>query len=114
MGLFQNIIAMWSGTLGNIPAGWQLCDGTNGTPNLEGRFVRGSQGDYAIGDIGGSADHFHTFTSDGHSHVLETGEGLFWGEQIHLTSTTETDSGITVTEPNEPSYYTLAYIMRMP
>ena len=32
-------IIMWSGTLATIPAGWVLCDGTNGTPNLLDRFV---------------------------------------------------------------------------
>jgi hypothetical protein len=30
---------MWSGALANIPAGWVLCDGTNGTPNLLDRFI---------------------------------------------------------------------------
>lgn len=33
-----NTIAFWSGTLSNIPAGWVLCDGNNGTPNFLGRF----------------------------------------------------------------------------
>lgn len=34
-------IIMWSGALTEIPAGFALCDGTNGTPNLSGRFVVG-------------------------------------------------------------------------
>ncbi|MEM6297076.1 MAG: hypothetical protein AAF740_00130 [Bacteroidota bacterium] len=34
-------IIMWSGSIATIPANWQLCDGTNGTPNLRGRFVVG-------------------------------------------------------------------------
>lgn len=32
-------IIMWSGT--NVPDGWALCDGTNGTPDLRGRFIVG-------------------------------------------------------------------------
>jgi hypothetical protein len=32
-------IIMWSGALVDIPAGWQLCDGTNGTPDLQNRFI---------------------------------------------------------------------------
>lgn len=32
-------IIMWSGT--TPPAGWALCDGTNNTPDLRGRFVVG-------------------------------------------------------------------------
>lgn len=34
-------IIMWSGSTGSIPAGWALCDGTNGTPDLKGRFIVG-------------------------------------------------------------------------
>lgn len=30
-------IIMWSGA--SVPSGWQLCDGSNGTPNLTNRFV---------------------------------------------------------------------------
>jgi microcystin-dependent protein len=35
------VIVMWSGPSTAVPAGWALCDGTNGTPNLRGRFVVG-------------------------------------------------------------------------
>jgi microcystin-dependent protein len=34
-------IVMWSGSVTALPKGWALCDGTNGTPNLKGRFVVG-------------------------------------------------------------------------
>lgn len=30
------------GDLEKIPAGWHLCDGTNGTPDLTGRFLEGT------------------------------------------------------------------------
>lgn len=30
---------MWSGAIGNIPSGFALFDGTNGTPDLTDRFV---------------------------------------------------------------------------
>lgn len=33
-------IIMWSGA--TVPAGWALCDGQNGTPDLRGRFVIGA------------------------------------------------------------------------
>jgi hypothetical protein len=32
-------ILMWSGLTTTIPAGWALCDGLNGTPNMAGRIV---------------------------------------------------------------------------
>lgn len=34
-------IIMWSGAINDIPAGWALCNGDNGTPDLRGRFVVG-------------------------------------------------------------------------
>lgn len=34
------VIVAWSGLLTNIPSGWLLCDGENGTPNLLGRFLK--------------------------------------------------------------------------
>ena len=38
----QGGIIMWSGPVASIPAGWQLCDGSNGSPDLSGRFVLGA------------------------------------------------------------------------
>ena len=32
-------IIMWSGTIASIPAGWALCDGASGTPDLTDKFV---------------------------------------------------------------------------
>lgn len=51
-------IIAWSGTVAAIPACWQICDGTNGTPNLTGRFVvhadADAAGTYNVGDTGGA------------------------------------------------------------
>ncbi len=50
-------IIMWSGTVATIPTGWALCDGTNGTPNLTGKFIvhadADSSGTYNVGATGG-------------------------------------------------------------
>jgi microcystin-dependent protein len=52
-------ILMWSGE--TPPSGWALCDGTNGTPDLRGRFIVGydpSDSDYNdTGNTGGEKDH---------------------------------------------------------
>lgn len=51
-------IIMWAGAINEIPTGWKLCDGTNGTPDLRSRFVVGynsSEADYnAVGKVGGA------------------------------------------------------------
>ncbi len=63
------VIVMWSGI--NPPEGWALCDGTNGTPDLRGRFIVGyhstdsdyndpgnfSTGGTTSGDTGGEERH---------------------------------------------------------
>lgn len=54
----SGVIVMWSGTIANIPSGWYICDGNNGTPNLTDRFVIHADADAAgtnnVGDTGGS------------------------------------------------------------
>ena len=49
----SGMIMLWSGSIGSIPSGWYLCDGTNGTPDLRDRFVVGSGNTYAVGNTGG-------------------------------------------------------------
>ncbi|MBA7658499.1 hypothetical protein ES703_66455 [subsurface metagenome] len=69
---------MWSGLIVDIPNGWVLCDGENGTPDLRDRFVVGAPDGVNPGDIGGFADHDHDMTfdtdlqSDDHSHNFST------------------------------------------
>jgi microcystin-dependent protein len=71
---------MWGGLVSAIPAGWALCDGQGGRPDLRDRFIRGATGD--PGATGGSATHTHAdhagvvththtvaVTDPGHVHV---------------------------------------------
>jgi microcystin-dependent protein len=39
-GVPSGTIAIWTGSLGTIPNGWKLCDGTLGTPDLRNRFPK--------------------------------------------------------------------------
>lgn len=48
-----NMIVFWAGTSGSVPAGWHLCDGTNGTPDLRDQFIVGAGG--SLPSSGGSA-----------------------------------------------------------
>lgn len=47
------MIIPWYGKLSNIPDGFALCDGTNGTPDLRDRFLVGIGNSYSLGDTGG-------------------------------------------------------------
>jgi hypothetical protein len=59
----SGVIVMWSGTLANIPSGWALCDGTNGTPDLRDKFVMGVSAGQDPGTTGGSTTHSHSLTN---------------------------------------------------
>ena len=43
-------VIMWYGLKDNVPAGWAICDGTNGTPDLTNKFVVGGSGDVGPGN----------------------------------------------------------------
>ena len=67
-------IIMWSGATNNIPSGWALCDGNNGTPNLQDKFIVGAGSSYAVAATGGSANavviqHNHGINDPGHQHT---------------------------------------------
>ena len=69
----QGSIIPWYGSPGNIPNGFALCDGKNGTPDLRDRFLVGAGNAYKLGDIGGEnsvkleatqiGNHYHAFGS---------------------------------------------------
>lgn len=69
----SGVIVMWSGTLGTIPAGWSLCDGTGGTPDLRDKFIYGWSDGVDPGGTGGAATHTHTY-----SDLPEHGHGVSW------------------------------------
>jgi microcystin-dependent protein len=83
-------IIMWSGT--TIPTGWALCNGSNGTPNLQDRFIVGAGSDrYAVGATGGSANatlvsHNHTGTTGGvsvdHYHIFPGDDQLAFANGV--------------------------------
>lgn len=60
-------IKPWSTLYAAIPAGWQLCDGTNNTPDLRDRFIVGAGGSYTVGGSGGSVSAT-TSSAGGHNH----------------------------------------------
>lgn len=63
------MIVLWSGSVASIPAGWALCDGTGGTPNLVNKFVLGAGSAPVPGTNGGSFTATGTADVQGsHSH----------------------------------------------
>jgi len=105
-------ILIWSGAIVDIPIGFLLCDGNNGTPDLRDCFIVGAGDTYAVDATGGASSHDHDFTSDGHNHSLAGGADLTPTGAISATTTTDTDTGTTSEENHLPPYYALAYIMK--
>ena len=68
-GLPAGVIVMWSGPLDAIPAGWALCDGQAGTPDLRNRFVLGVGAAEYLGTTGGSRAHKHR--AGNHTHQID-------------------------------------------
>lgn len=104
----QGTIGMWSGTIASIPTGWQLCDGTNLTPDLRDQFVTGVASGQDPGDTGGTHQnnltvnnlpaHSHSssnLTHGGHTHEADTDHrpvATFW--LINSNPTTLAISGL--------------------
>lgn len=46
----KGIVVLWGGAIVDIPAGWGLCDGTGGKPDLRDRFIIGAGSTYSPDD----------------------------------------------------------------
>lgn len=108
------MVVLWSGAIVDIPAGWYLCDGTHGTPDLRDRFVIGAGSTYAPNATGGTTQHQHTGTTDGHYHTMPGGAAIDRGAVYDETVDIKTDTFTTDLAANLPPFYALAYIMLSP
>ncbi|MDB0603200.1 hypothetical protein PL373_19115 [Tenacibaculum maritimum] len=89
--LYIDKVDMFAGDLANIPAGWHLCDGQNGTADLRGKFIVGYNpadiDNDAVGKTGGEKEvtlteaqmpsHKHTGSTSSagnHKHNLSIGK----------------------------------------
>lgn len=138
--LLPGMIVLWSGAIANIPFGWALCDGTNGTPNLTDVFVLGAGGIYSVGASGVNTmedvEEFVLLEDNLPSHAHSISED---GEHTgHVTSYTSAAAGADISAYDRfdeagahdhggstgltgtalemditPPYYALAYIMKL-
>ena len=134
------IIVMWSGYAENVPEGWFICDGQNGTPDLRNRFIVGAGDKYTHGEMGGEDSitlnlnqvppHSHGVTDPGHSHSLShfrdssTDEDdcslkVYARDNNDTKSTSTGYTGISiknavggVPHENRPPYFALCFLMR--
>ena len=124
-------IIIWSGTIASIPASWQLCDGTNGTPDLRDKFVVGARQDFggismtsvsgSLTKTGGEARHTMTIAEmPPHTHSYRYFPAWYFSgsteigakggpDDNHQTGSTGGGQPFNVLPP----YYALCYIMKV-
>lgn len=136
--VYPGTIVMWSGNIANIPIGYLLCDGTNGTPDLRDKFIVGASTNskYKIGDKGGNDNvilsvdqlpsHNHTGTTSsngiGAGCSRTAGNGNFLvgnpdnkgncGNTNHIHTFTTDPTGNNKAIDIRPNYYALAFIIK--
>ena len=123
----RGIIVGWSGNTADIPDGWHICEGNNGTPDLRNKFIRGAPANTAAGNTGGANQHTHA----NHAALAHTGANV--EDHAHSTDGATgvaeeviTDFTHSVTQPanhaamshananNIPPYYELIWLMWAP
>ena len=129
----RGVITMWSGATNDLPSGWALCNGNNGTPDLRNRFIVGAGSSYGVGNTGGAdtvalttdqmPSHNHnnqggynydrllTARPDGHYTSKDTDTTVGEPDLIHSASIQP--AGGNKAHENRPPYYALAYIMKL-
>ena len=66
----KKMVAIWDGLLADIPVGWQICDGTDNTVNMLGKYLKCSNDLTEAGDTGGANTHTHA--AESHTHTLSS------------------------------------------
>lgn len=87
----------------SLPVGWAVCDGTKGTPDLRGVFLRGARGGRPVGSTGGASPSSEYLVGGiVNDRADRTGTGF---------KADGTLVGGTATVP-VPPYYSVVYIMK--
>ena len=116
-------IIMFNGQAADIPSGWAICDGTNGTPNLIDKFIKGSN---IAGSTGGASQvtlsvaqlppHRHKVSKGwyGRSDNANDRNVIRWDDSFDQNSQVWTgETGLGLPIDIIPPYYTLIYIMKV-
>lgn len=126
-GVPSRVVMDWYGRIDQVPDGWALCDGTNGTPDLRGKFTLGAGLSYEVGATGGEEKHTlttaempaHSHTANGFKSTFESSgikSATFFGTLTSggtVVSQTVGSSGGSQPHNNMPPYYVLAKIMKL-
>ena len=133
-------VMIWKGSYATIPDGFQLADGTNGTPDLRDRFLMGlastetddnllesggeTQHQHAMGAVTAATKHKHTVylnnssgavsvSSSGTTQLAGGGHNHSWSAET-ATADKHTHSGTYASSDHLPAYTKYYWIARIP
>lgn len=116
---------------------WHICDGTNGTPDLRERFIRGASNTYPVGSTGGTeyTEHqhqlpfgfdtekkFYTITDSNYNPVFGSNISIanFYNSGNNVYTNININNGnariafsSSAKLPTIPPFYALSYIMKL-
>lgn len=115
-------IMAWSGTADDVPEGWHICNGEDGTINLQDMFILGAGPNHAVGTTGGSEEvvlsieqmpkHTHSYTRVSANKPVNNGNQTS-ASAWDFMSTDTSEVGSSQPHPNMPPYYALLYIQKI-
>lgn len=99
----RGLIAGWLGSVSDIPKGWVLCDGSNGTLDLRDKFIKIANSTSEIGQAGGSNTHTHAAQSHPHGTTSHTHTGT---ASAHVAGQNDNPDGDALYVPSPAQYPT--------
>jgi microcystin-dependent protein len=120
----QYMIIIWNDS--NIPTGWQICDGTNNTPDLRGRMILGANNSDNNKKLGAKPagteseilspaqmpNHVHETPRPYDNNIATGGSGDNIGI-VDSETTTSLAAGQNTPHNNMPPFYVLYFIMKL-
>jgi len=102
----------------NLRTGWAICNGNNGTPNLQGRVLIHYSADFPLGTVGGSKDavvveHTHLIDQVFNEHADGTKVGSGGGTVEAVGTQSVQTTGVSGTNKNMQPYLATVYIMKL-
>jgi len=109
-------IVAWFNRDAPVPEGWAVCNGTQNTPDLRGRFLRGTSDQADVGTKGGDIEHSHEYAfnlpEDGRKASDKDWGDTPWRTGPNPARGTAPVTGTTKPASSLPPYYNITYIMK--